>query len=262
MINKFHPFHIVSSSPWPIIASIIALITTSLTRRALSWKNKSSSAQLTSILTITIATLWWKDTIKEAKTEGTHQMLVVKGLKIGIILFITSEVIFFLRFFWTYFHEGISPRTEIGQIWPPTIVKRFNPVNVPLLNTLILITSGATITWSHHSILKNSKKIAKARLAITCLLGVYFSALQAIEYTQAEFRMYDSRYGSVFFLATGFHGIHVIVGTTFLLTTIALINSNSLTPAHHRSFEISAWYWHFVDVVWLFLYLSVYWWGE
>jgi cytochrome c oxidase subunit 3 len=184
--------------------------------------------------------IWWKDVIKEAKKEGNHQKIVIKGLKIGIILFITSEVMFFLSFFWTYFHEGISPSIEIGQMWPPTHVKRFNPTNVPLLSTLILISSGVSITWSHHSLLKNNKKMALKRLTTTCLLGAYFSFLQAIEYIQAEFNINDSRYGSIFFLATGFHGIHVIIGTTFLMTTLTLMLSNSVSVYHHRSFEIAA----------------------
>lgn len=262
MIKKFHPFHIVTPRPWPLISSILALLLTSQMRSTLRNKPKSTNTQLIVILTLMASSIWWKDIIKEAKKEGNHQRSVIKGLKIGILLFIASEVIFFLRFFWTYFHEGMSPRIEIGQIWPPSMVKRFNPINVPLLNTLILISSGVSITWSHHSLLNNHKKIAEKRLIVTCLLGGYFSILQGIEYIQAEFRINDSRYGSVFFLATGFHGIHVIMGTTFLVTTIVLLRSNSLSPTHHRSFEIAAWYWHFVDVVWLFLYLSIYWWGK
>lgn len=262
MINKYHPFHIISMSPWPIVASTLALILTSQTSTRLSGANKSTTIKVTSILTLVTATAWWTDSFKEARKEGFHQKPVTTGLKIGILLFITSEVMFFLRFFWAYFHERISPNIEIGQIWPPNKIKRFNPVNVPLLNTLILISSGVSVTWSHHAIIKNKKSQALKRLIVTCALGVYFSILQFIEYKQAEFRMNDSSYGSVFFLATGFHGIHVIIGSTFLLTTIVIIKTYSISKKHHTGFEMAAWYWHFVDIIWLFLYLSIYWWGK
>jgi len=261
MINKFHPFHIVSLSPWPIIGAISAWNFTSII--AISFIFKISTIFFTSIIIITIISIiWWKDVSRESTYQGFHQFIVENGLKIGIILFIASEIIFFTSFFWSYFHSRISPNIEIGQNWPPILIKSFDPINVPLLNTIILVSSGVSVTWSHHAIVSNYKKEANFRLTITCLLGVYFTILQGIEYIQAEFSIADSAYGSTFFIATGFHGIHVLIGTTFLLTSLYRINSLNNSPTHIIGFELAAWYWHFVDIVWLFLYISIYWWGN
>lgn len=262
MINKYHPFHIVTLRPWPIIASIVVWAATSSSAILIGNKNVSRKIQVIRAVLATISSIWWADTIKERKREGEHQNKVSKGLKIGIVIFITSEVMFFTRFFWSYFHRGVRPRLEVGQRWPPTGVNRFDPTNVPLLNTLVLISSGVTVTWAHHTILKNIYKKRIVGIAITCVLGAYFSFLQYIEYKQGEFSIRDSSYGTIFFIATGFHGIHVIVGTTFLIVSAINIIKKSISKGHHNSFEIAAWYWHFVDVVWLFLYLSVYWWGK
>lgn len=212
------------------------------------------------IILIIIPLYWWKNIIKETNKEGIHFKKIIKGLKIGIILFIISEIMFFLSFFWAYFHIRIRPNIEIGQLWPPIEIKSFNPTNVPLLNTIILIRSGFSITWSHHLILENKIKKAYITLKITFMLGAYFSILQIIEYYQAEFSLNDSFYGTIFFIATGFHGIHVLIGSTFILINIIIIKKKYLTKNHHIGFEISAWYWHFVDIIWLFLYLAVYWW--
>jgi len=209
-----------------------------------------------------IPTIWWKNTIIEAKREGIHIKKTIRRIKIRIIMFIVSEIMFFSSFFWAYFHRGISPRVEIGQIWPPNQVEAFNPINVPLLNTAILVRSGFSITWSHHLILEKNLNKAKNRLLVTCLLGVYFSVLQKIEYNQAQFSLSDSSYGTIFFIGTGFHGAHVLIGTTFLVINLLILKNKNLSRKHHIGFEIAAWYWHFVDVVWLFLYLSIYWWGK
>jgi cytochrome c oxidase subunit 3 len=204
--------------------------------------------------------IWWKNTSFEANKEGLHQKKITNTIKKSIILFIVSEVLFFLRFFWSFFHSGISPSIEIGIMWPPQRIKPFNPINVPLLNTIILIRSGFSVTWSHHEIIKkNLKKTIKA-LTVTIILGAYFTALQSIEYIQAEFALADSCFGTIFFIATGFHGAHVLIGTTFLIINLIFLEKIILSSKHHIGFEIAAWYWHFVDVVWLFLYLSVYWW--
>jgi len=181
-------------------------------------------------------------------------------LKLGIILFITSEVFFFVSFFWGYFHRRLSPNIDIGQIWPPYFINSFNPINVPLLNTIILLSSGVSVTWSHHAILKNQMKKANFSLLLTVLLGLYFSLLQGIEYFQAEFCIRDSIYGSRFFIATGFHGLHVIIGSTFLLICYIRIKNFEFSSNHLIGFEAAAWYWHFVDIVWIFLYISIYWW--
>ena len=178
----------------------------------------------------------------------------------GIILFIVSEILFFFSFFWAYFHSSLSPAIEIGQSWPPLGIIPFNPFDIPLLNTIILVSSGLTVTWSHHAILNNNYKERTIRLLITILLGIYFSALQLIEYIEAPFTISDSVYGSRFFVATGFHGLHVIIGTIFLFFTFYRINLLHFSSIHHFGFEAAAWYWHFVDVVWLFLYVSIYWW--
>lgn len=262
MIKKFNSFHIVTLSPWPLIASIqisrLIIIVTFNNNNQIKTNNINL---IEIVITFTIPTLWWKNTIKENNKEGTHHNKIIKGIKIGIIIFIISEVIFFISFFWAYFHSRTRPNIEIGQIWPPLSIKSFNPINVPLLNTVILIRSGFSITWSHHLILE--KKINKSlkALKITLTIGVYFSLLQIIEYIQSEFSINDSSYGNIFFIATGFHGIHVLIGSTFILINIINIKKIFITNKQHIGFELSAWYWHFVDIVWLFLYLSIYWWG-
>lgn len=261
MIRKFNIFHIVTISPWPLLASLQICNTIIIVSYNNYIRKTNSINLLNGITTCLIPTLWWKNTIKEANKEGTHLEKVREGIKIGIILFISSEVIFFLRFFWAYFHRRISPNIEIGQIWPPLEIKSFNPINVPLLNTIILVRSGFSITWSHHLLLEKKLEKSKKALLITLILGIYFSILQSIEYQQSEFSLNDSSYGTIFFIATGFHGIHVLIGSTFILVNILNIKIIYFTKNHHIGFEIAAWYWHFVDVIWLFLYLSIYWWG-
>lgn len=260
MPTKFHPYHIVSISPWPFSASLMAFILAISLNWNLYFKFNIFFI-LVNILIALTAALWWKDVTREASLQGLHYSEVIKGLKIGIILFITSEVIFFSSFFWRFFHFSLSPNIEIGQSWPPLAITRFNPINVPLLNTIILISSGASITWAHHSLLNNSFRNASKGLTITWILGVYFSFLQYIEYAQAEFNISDSSYGNIFFIATGFHGLHVIVGSVFLIVTDTNIKNLNRNFKHFLIIDLAAWYWHFVDVVWLFLYICVYWWG-
>jgi cytochrome c oxidase subunit 3 len=173
-----------------------------------------------------------------------------------------SEVLFFFRFFWAFFHRRLSPTIEIGIQWPPIGISPFNPFQVPLLNTIILLSSGFTVTWAHHAIIENNFSQAWQRLTLTVILGVYFTILQGIEYWEARFSISDSVYGSTFFLATGFHGIHVIIGTTFLAVCLIRLNIKHFSINHHFGFEAAAWYWHFVDVVWLFLFITIYWWGS
>lgn len=261
MINKFNNFHIISPRPWPLLASFQAQSMIIGTIIIIIKKNRKNATTINIILMMLIPISWWKNTITESRIEGAHQNQTCKGLKIGIILFIASEVIFFSRFFWGYFHAGTSPNIELGVNWPPPSVKTFNPVNTPLLNTIILVSSGFSVTFAHHLILE--KKLFKSIkiLAITCGLGLYFSILQKIEYDQAEFSMRDSTYGRIFFIATGFHGIHVLIGTAFLIVSYGNIKKMVISYNHHVGFELAAWYWHFVDVIWLFLYLSIYWWG-
>lgn len=261
MSKQNHPFHLVNYSPWPLTRSIGAL---TLTSGIIIWFYKSNISLFSLGIIITILSIfqWWRDIIREGIFQGMHTLNVVNGLKIGILLFIISEIIFFVSFFWAFFHRRLSPTVEIGIIWPPAGIRVFNPLEIPLLNTVILLCSGITITWAHHAILEKKYSQINQRLIITIILGVYFSMLQAFEYYEAIFTISDSIYGSCFFIATGFHGIHVIIGTTFIITCLLRNINFQFSRKHHFGFEAAAWYWHFVDVVWLFLYITIYWWGS
>lgn len=261
MLKSFynHPYHLVTPRPWPLLTSINLIITL---LGSIKWFHlfNINLILMGLISLIFCISQWWRDTIRERTFQGFHTLKVSKLIRIGIILFITSEVFFFFSFFWAFFHIALSPRIEIGRIWPPLIILPFNPYNIPLLNTIILLSSGVRITWRHHRILNKNYPERINSLIITILLGCYFSVLQFIEYWEAPFRISDSVYGSTFFIVTGFHGIHVIIGTIFILiTSIRLINFH-FSPHHHLGFEARSWYWHFVDVVWLFVYISIYWW--
>jgi len=206
--------------------------------------------------------VWWQDVIRESTFQGHHSLIVKQGIKYGMLLFILSEVLFFFSFFWAFFHSSLAPAVELGVVWPPQGVSALNPFSVPLLNTAVLLSSGATVTWAHHAIVCGAKKEAQLGLFLTLLLGIVFTSLQAIEYYEAPFALSDSVYGSTFFVATGFHGLHVLIGTTFLFVCFFRLLSNQFTRRQHVGFEAASWYWHFVDVVWLFLYLCIYWWGS
>lgn len=261
MNKKFHLFHIVETRPWPLLSSFGIWI---LTRGIVVWiQYRNTYIVILSVFyLIIISYSWWKDVIRESLSQGFHYLDVIDGLKIGIILFIISEVFFFVSFFWGYFHRRIRPNIEIGQVWPPYWINSFDPMNVPLLNTIILLSSGVSITWCHHSLLSNQKTLTNLSLFITIFLGLYFTLLQGIEYFQSEFNISDCVYGSTFFMATGFHGLHVIIGTRFLIVCFVRLILFQNNNNHLIGFEAAAWYWHFVDVVWLFLYLSIYWWGK
>jgi cytochrome c oxidase subunit 3 len=181
---------------------------------------------------------------------------------LGIILFIVSEVLFFISFFWAFFHSRLAPSVEIGITWPPKNIIPFNPFQIPLLNTIILLSSGISVTWAHHRLIENNHTQTIKGLAVTVILGLYFSTLQAFEYIEAPFTFADSVYGSTFYIATGFHGLHVIVGTRFLSVCLYRLLRFQFSHKHHFGFEAAAWYWHFVDVVWLFLFITIYWWGS
>lgn len=261
-MKKFHIFHIVEPSPWPIIASISAL---SVTYSTAIWANYSSWNIILPIgLVIAIITIfcWTHDIFSEASTQGEHSKKAEKALKTGIILFITSEVFLFISFFWAFFQRRLAPNVEEGVNWPPKSINPFNPIEVPILNTILLVSSGASITWSHHAIHANKIKEIFLTLLVTIILGGTFTIFQAIEYWNAEFTITDSTYGCSFFIATGFHGLHVLIGSTFL--AICLIQIKKITISNNKfiRFEAAAWYWHFVDVVWLFLLISIYWWGS
>nr|AVN67311.1 cytochrome c oxidase subunit 3 [Blaberus discoidalis]AVN67322.1 cytochrome c oxidase subunit 3 [Blaberus sp. B013] len=256
-----HPFHLVDKSPWPLTGALGALITMT---GLIKWFHLYNNSLMFMGMIIMILTMiqWWRDIVREGTYQGLHTKFVTKGLRWGMILFIISEVFFFISFFWAFFHSSLSPTIEIGSLWPPTGVEPFNPLQIPLLNTAILLSSGVTVTWAHHGLLENNYNQALQGLFLTVILGLYFTALQAYEYLEASFTIADSVYGSTFFMATGFHGLHVIIGTTFLLTCLLRHLYLHFSSNHHFGFEAAAWYWHFVDVVWLFLYISIYWWGS
>nr|UBN08978.1 cytochrome c oxidase subunit 3 [Panesthia tryoni tegminifera] len=256
-----HPFHLVDKSPWPLTGAIGALITMT---GLIKWFHLYNNHLILIGFMIMIMTMiqWWRDIVREGTYQGLHTKFVTKGLRWGMILFIISEVFFFISFFWAFFHSSLSPTIEIGSSWPPIGIQPFNPLQIPLLNTAILLSSGVTVTWAHHGLLENNYNQSFQGLFLTIILGTYFTVLQAYEYLEASFTIADSVYGSTFFMATGFHGLHVIIGTTFLLTCFLRHLFFHFSSDHHFGFEAAAWYWHFVDVVWLFLYISMYWWGS
>ena len=265
---KHHDYHLVDPSPWPIIGAIASLF---VTMGGVYWMRGGTSliaiVGILGIIYVMIA--WWRDIINEAQHKGDHTQVVQLHLRYGMILFIASEVMFFVAWFWAYFDVALFPgeahqflRTEAtGGHWPPKDIVTFDPWHLPLLNTLILLTSGTTVTWAHHALLENDRKGLIYGLWLTIGLGAIFTCVQAYEYSHAAFAYSGNIYGATFFMATGFHGAHVIIGTIFL--TVCLVRSylGHFTPTHHFGFEAAAWYWHFVDVVWLFLFTFIYVWG-
>nr|AYU71312.1 cytochrome c oxidase subunit 3 [Agrilinae sp. 1 ACP-2013] len=260
-LHSNHPYHLVDYSPWPLYGALGAM---TMMSGLIKWFHQQENNLMLIGMTITLLIMyqWWRDITREGALQGLHTFNVTMGLRWGMILFIVSEVFFFISFFWGFFHSSLSPAVEIGMIWPPKGIIPFNPIQIPLLNTLILLSSGITVTWAHHALMENNYSQAAQGLFMTVLLGFYFTALQAYEYLESPFTIADAVYGSSFFMATGFHGLHVIIGTTFLLICLLRHLNNHFSQAHHFGFEAAAWYWHFVDVVWLFLYISIYWWGS
>lgn len=260
--SQRHLFHLVDMSPWPIMASLGAFITTT---GAVMYMHDYDLGGFTLsfgfLLGLLIALFWWWDIVYEATFEGSHTSLVQKGLRMGMVLFIVSEVMFFFAFFWGFFHSSLVPAVELGSIWPPAGIVTFDPKDVPLLNTLILLLSGVTITYTHHYLVAGDVDKVEEGFFATLALAASFTLLQLMEYLESGFTIADSVYGSTFFMATGFHGAHVIIGTTFIAVCFVRTLFSHFTRQHHFGFEAAAWYWHFVDVVWLFLFVSIYWWG-
>lgn len=260
VIKSNHIFHIVDQSPWPLTGAISLL---TVTLGTIQWFHSLNQYIITVGMVLLLITIsqWWRDVSREATFQGLHTNQVSQGLQFGMILFIVSETLFFFSFFWAFFHRRLAPTFELGTVWPPSGVHPFNPIQVPLLNTIILLSSGVSVTWAHHALLRKNFIQTTQALTITVFLGVYFSFLQALEYWEASFSIADSVYGTTFFVATGFHGVHVIVGTSFLIVCLMRHIAGQFSCNHHFGFEAAAWYWHFVDIVWLFLYLVIYWWG-
>lgn len=256
---SFQPFHLVDLRPWPIIVSFASFNILFIFIIIFN-KINNNIFYINILLLIGRSYQWWRDINREASFQGNHTFIVLKGLKIGIVLFIIREIFFFLRFFWSFFHFFLAPDIELGAIWPPIGINQFNPYRIPLLNTIILLSSGFSLTWAHHRILLKSFKKRIVSLLLTIRLGVYFTMLQIFEYFEATFTISDSVFGSIFFLATGFHGFHVLIGTIFLVVNFLRLNKFYFNEKHHFRFEAAAWYWHFVDVVWIFLYSLFYWW--
>ncbi len=260
--HKFHPFHIVDPSPWPILSSFqtfILLLSSVCYFHSLISVNIVFLCLFSLFLTILF---WGTDVIYEGTYLGHHTLLVQKGLRLGFLLFLATEVMFFASFFWAFFHSSLSPTIWIGGVWPPLGIVPLSPWKIPLLNTCILLLSGATVTLCQASVLGGNAKMALWSLFYTIALGLIFTSLQAFEYIHAPFSISDGIYGSLFYMMTGFHGFHVIVGTVFLIIAFLRLRLGHFTKEHHLGLEVAAWYWHFVDVVWLFLYAVVYIWSN
>jgi len=269
--TRRHDYHLVDPSPWPAVGAVSAFL---LAVGAISWMHKSFAAAplvfgLGVIGVLYTMISWWRDVIREAQVEGHHTRVVQISHRYGMILFITSEVMFFVAWFWAYFNTALFPADSVqivreqllGGQWPPKGIETFDPWHLPLLNTLILLTSGTTVTWAHHALLHNDRQGLKWGLVVTIALGLSFTGVQAYEYTHAHFNYKGHIYGSTFFMATGFHGAHVIIGSVFLTVCLFRALAGHFRPDQHLGFEFSAWYWHFVDVVWLFLFACIYVWG-
>jgi len=261
--TKMHSFHLVDNSPWPFMGSMGALtVTLGAVLYFHGYLLGSSLLSVGFLQLISVSTVWWRDVIRESTFQGHHTFNVQKGLRMGMFLFIVSEVMFFFSFFWAFFHSSISSSVEICCVWPPHGIQVFNTLGVPFLNTFILVFSGLTATWAHRAICKSKFEQTRIALILTLSLAVMFTNLQLCEYLEASYAICDSVYGSVFYLLTGFHGFHVLIGTIFILVCYFRFCSGHFSPLRHLGFEMSLWYWHFVDVVWIFLFITLYWWGN
>lgn len=265
---KNHDYHLVDPSPWPVVGSISAFI---LAIGAIMWMRDVTPWVFLIGLVGVLYTMfaWWSDVIHEANS-GDHTPVVQMHHRYGMILFIASEVMFFVAWFWAYFdaffrvNDIVQPgRVEAtGGVWPPVGIEIFDPWHLPIFNTLILLTSGTAVTWAHHALLHNDREGLKWGLVVTIILGALFSVVQAMEYASAGFSFSGNIYGATFFMATGFHGFHVFIGTIFLAICLIRALIGHFDSENHLGFEFAAWYWHFVDVVWLFLFACVYVWGS
>lgn len=266
MAQQDHPYHLVDPSPWPILSSLALLMLTLGGAMFMHGRTGGTILALAGLFLVLYCMYgWWKDVVKEAREDKAHSREVTFGLRVGMGLFIVSEVMFFAAFFWAFFDASTLPNLPLEEVWgmaegvwPPEIIQPFDPWHLPFFNTLILLLSGTTVTWAHYAILKGNHEDTVKALWYTVILGVIFTACQAFEYGHAAFGFKDGIYASTFYMATGFHGFHVLVGTIFLAVCLARAKKNHFKPDQHLGFEFAAWYWHFVDVVWLFLFVFIY----
>ena len=263
-----HPYHLVNPSPWPLVGSL-SLMTLAIGAALAFHKHQIGFVVLLLGFAMSLYTMygWWRDVVKESVVDKAHTAPVSHGLRVGMVLFIVSELLFFAAFFWSFFNASVLPKLPVTQddiwaiaqgVWPPAGIVPFDPFHLPFLNTLILLLSGTTVTWAHWCILQNDQKGTIQALWYTVILGVIFTFLQAYEYSHAAFGFKDGVYATNFYLATGFHGFHVLVGTIFLAVCLMRSYKGHFSPQKHLGFEFAAWYWHFVDVVWLFLFIFIY----
>jgi cytochrome c oxidase subunit III len=275
-----HDYHLVNPSPWPLLGSmamvVLAVGAVSYMKGLFGIPEGSPWLMLIGLGFVGYVMFgWWREVIKESKA-GDHTPVVSIGLKYGMVLFIASEIMFFVAWFWSFFEFAIFHGARVGDSfdvanplyaealqavggqWPPAGVELFDPFHLPLMNTLVLLLSGTTVTAAHHALQHDNRKTAINMLAITVLLGIFFTGLQILEYSHAGFSYDGTLYGSAFFMATGFHGAHVVIGTIFLAVCLIRLMTGGMSAKKHLGFEFAAWYWHFVDVVWLFLFAFVY----
>jgi cytochrome c oxidase subunit 3 len=271
-IYKFikHPYQIVDPSPWPFIIGMCAFMYMTLNGIFLSYGCKTFYSidlfrnlyHYSFIILFLSVFLWWYDMINESVIEGAYTEKVQLNISIGMVLFIISEVMFFFGFFWAYFHFSLNPLDTLQGNWPPVSIESIYAYGLPLINTVILLSSGITLTWSHFSLFKNNKQESIIGLVLTIFLGVLFTKIQLMEFYLAKFTIADSAYGSVFYMLTGLHGFHVVIGTIFLIVALIRLSTNFFNITRFSGFELAIWYWHFVDIVWLFVFTGIYCWGN
>jgi len=261
--NQRHFFHIVDPSPWPLFTSLGCFSTCLGAVLYFHSFNKGVTALAVGLFFLIYSLIWWfRDIIHEATVQGCHTLQVQANIRLGFKFFIVSEAMFFFGFFWAFFHASLSPAIEIGGEWPPLGIEVLSPFSVPLLNTLILLLSGCSITWAHHAFRAGLYRESLKGLGLTLVLAFYFIFCQVFEYFNASFDISDGIYGSVFYITTGFHGLHVILGGLLLTVSFFRIIFKNFSRSHHLGFEMAIWYWHFVDVIWILLFICIYCWGN
>lgn len=257
-----YPFHIVAPSPWPVVLSFsLCSVALTLALTMHGYIGNTNILFLSLFVLLSSIILWFRDIVAEGTYLGDHTLAVRKGINIGFLLFVLSEVLIFITLFWAYFHSAINPDVILGQLWPPVSIEPVKPIELPLLNTIILLSSGVTITYSHHALITGNRKLALNGLFITLWLIIIFVLCQFIEYTNAMFTITDGVYGTVFYAGTGLHFLHMVMFIFMLAVCYWRIRNYHFTINHHVGFETTVIYGHLLDVIWLFLYVIIYWWG-